>query len=308
LAIVACTYCRTRFCRRSPADIASGKIETLRPFQGVPGPHNVYDVVPGLGNNVYFTDFRQRHIGGSTPNRRRKAVRSPTRIPRRAAAEMRRTGVFGEYRADRIGMSTPRPSNSRSGRSREWSRLMTSHDKNGEAWTGSMLSDQVTRLNPTTARRSTISCRAAPISGACSSTIPPTRHVLVATTTALDRQGRAAGIGLSALIRSSCSGDGSPLLSRSRGGLGGAPPQNTLFERRDLPHRPRFARRPPPQAGGDRKPLPPKTEFHEAINLMLSVQSAEKYFASRRANHLYKLARPVPQGAARDRQNAGRMR
>ena len=37
-------------------------------------------------------------------------------------------------------------------------------DKNEEAWTGSMLSDQVTRLNTKTGA----SCRARPISGACS--------------------------------------------------------------------------------------------------------------------------------------------
>lgn len=44
-------------------DTATGKIETWEPFKGVPGPQNIYDVIPDSGNNVYFTDFRQRHIG-----------------------------------------------------------------------------------------------------------------------------------------------------------------------------------------------------------------------------------------------------
>jgi hypothetical protein len=44
-------------------DIATGKFETWEPFKGVPGPHNIYDVIPDSKNNVFFTDFRQRHIG-----------------------------------------------------------------------------------------------------------------------------------------------------------------------------------------------------------------------------------------------------
>ena len=44
-------------------DIATGEIETWEPFKGVPGPHNIYDVIPDSKNNVFFTDFRQRHIG-----------------------------------------------------------------------------------------------------------------------------------------------------------------------------------------------------------------------------------------------------
>ena len=46
-------------------DIASGKMETWEPFKTAPKgePHNIYDAIPDSKNNVYFTDFRQRHIG-----------------------------------------------------------------------------------------------------------------------------------------------------------------------------------------------------------------------------------------------------
>src|SRR4029077_13762225 len=46
-------------------DIASGKVETWEPFKNAPRrePHNIYDVIPDAQNNVYFTDFRHRHIG-----------------------------------------------------------------------------------------------------------------------------------------------------------------------------------------------------------------------------------------------------
>jgi streptogramin lyase len=59
---------------------------------------------------------------------------------------------FGEYRADRIGML-----DTRTGVFREWlvepkwsAPYDVATDKNGEAWTGSMLTDRVTRLNPAT--------------------------------------------------------------------------------------------------------------------------------------------------------------
>src|SRR5438876_1729689 len=46
-------------------DLASGKIETWEPFKGAPKgePHNIYDVIPDSQNNLFFTDFRWRHIG-----------------------------------------------------------------------------------------------------------------------------------------------------------------------------------------------------------------------------------------------------
>ena len=136
-------------------DIATGKIETWEPFKGVPGPHNIYDVIPDSRNNVYFTDFRQRHIGRiDAKTGEVKFSRSRRRFRRRAAAPwMRRTGCgSANIAATASACSTQRPASSGNGRSRRNGRRPTtsSTDKNGEAWTGSMLSDQVTRLNPET--------------------------------------------------------------------------------------------------------------------------------------------------------------
>ena len=138
-------------------DLATGKIETWEPFKDGQGqPHNIYDVIPDSKNNVFFTDFRLRHIGridAKTGEVKMFECRRPAR--RRAAARwMRRTGCGSrEYRGDRIahvrhqdrgvqGVAACR----RAGR-----RPMTSRStRTSEAWTGSMLTDQVTRLNTKT--------------------------------------------------------------------------------------------------------------------------------------------------------------
>ncbi len=136
-------------------DIATGKIETWAPFKGVPGPHNIYDVVPDSKNNVYFTDFRQRHIGridAKSGEVKLYEIPTPDSAPRRGSMDAQDRLWFGEYRADRIGMF-----DTRTEQFREWpvapkwsAPYDVTTDRNGEAWTGSMLSDRVTRLNPTT--------------------------------------------------------------------------------------------------------------------------------------------------------------
>jgi len=136
-------------------DIATGKIETWEPFKGAPGPHNIYDVIPDSGNNVYFTDFRQRHIGridAKSGEIKLYEIPTPNSAPRRGTMDAQDRLWFGEYRGDRIGMF-----DTRTGQFREWpvtprwsAPYDVATDRNGEAWTGSMLSDQVTRLNPAT--------------------------------------------------------------------------------------------------------------------------------------------------------------
>jgi streptogramin lyase len=136
-------------------DIASGQIETWEPFKGVPGPHNIYDVIPDSRNNVYFTDFRQRHIGridAKSGEIKLYEIPTPNSAPRRGTMDAQDRLWFGEYRGDRIGMF-----DTKTGQFREWPvspRWSAPYDvitdKNEEAWTGSMLSDQVTRLNTRT--------------------------------------------------------------------------------------------------------------------------------------------------------------
>ena len=138
-------------------DLASGKIETWEPFKDAPKgePHNIYDVIPDAQNNVYFTDFRHRHIGridAKTGEIKLFAIPTSGSSPRRGQMDAQGRLWFGEYRADRIGMF-----DTKSEQFKEWqlttrwaSPYDVTTDKHEDAWTGSMVSDQVTRLNTKT--------------------------------------------------------------------------------------------------------------------------------------------------------------
>ena len=136
-------------------DIATGKIETFEPFKGTKEPHNIYDVIPDSRNNVYFTDFRWRHIGridAKTGEIVFFTIPTPASAPRRGSMDAQDRLWFGEYRGDRIGMF-----DTKTEQFKEWTispRWSSPYDvvldKNEEAWTGSMTSDQVTRLNTKT--------------------------------------------------------------------------------------------------------------------------------------------------------------
>jgi virginiamycin B lyase len=136
-------------------DVATGKLETFEPFNGASGPHNIYDVIPDSKNNVYFTDFRQYHIGridAKTGAISLYVIPTPNSAPRRGSMDAQDRLWFGEYRGDRIGMFDTKKEEFK-----EWQippRWSSPYDvvvdRNGEAWTGSMLSDQVTRLSPAT--------------------------------------------------------------------------------------------------------------------------------------------------------------
>jgi streptogramin lyase len=136
-------------------DLASGKIETWEPFKDANEPHNIYDVIPDSKNNVFFTDFRLRHIGRlDAKTGEVKMFEAPTAAsaPRRGQMDAQDRLWFAQYRGDRIAMF-----DTKTEEFKEW-RVMprwsapydVQLDKNDEAWTGSMLSDQVTRLDTKT--------------------------------------------------------------------------------------------------------------------------------------------------------------
>jgi streptogramin lyase len=140
-------------------DIKSGKIETWEPFKAAPKgePHNIYDVIPDSANNAWFTDFRHKHIGRIDAGTGEvKLFEIPAQqavvAPRRGQMDAQDRLWFAEYRGDRIGML-----DTRSGEFRQWdvapkwsAPYDVTLDKNGDAWTGSMLTDQVTRVNTRT--------------------------------------------------------------------------------------------------------------------------------------------------------------
>jgi len=136
-------------------DLASGKIETFEPYKTSKTPHNIYDVIPDSKNNVYYTDFRNFHIGridAKTGEVKLYAALTPRSAPRRGYMDDQDRLWFGMYRADRVGMF-----NTRTETFKEW--LMPTKwaspydvvlDRNEELWTGSMITDHVTRLNTKT--------------------------------------------------------------------------------------------------------------------------------------------------------------
>ncbi len=144
-----------RLCRYSPARYRHRKNRNLGAVQGRAGAHNIYDVIPDSRNNVFFTDFRQSHIGridAKSGEVELFEIPTPASAPRRGSMDGQDRLWFGEYRGDRIGMFDTRTS-----LFREWqiapkwsSPYDVATDRNGEAWTGSMLSDRITRLNPAT--------------------------------------------------------------------------------------------------------------------------------------------------------------
>ena len=137
-------------------DIASGKIETWEPFKDAPKgePHNIYDVIPDSKNNVFFTDFRRRHIGridAKTGEIRILEIPNvaPAAAPRRGMMDAQDRLWFALYRDDRVAML-----DTKSGKFKVWqlpTRWASPYDvmvdKHGEAWTGSMVTDQISRLD-----------------------------------------------------------------------------------------------------------------------------------------------------------------
>ena len=143
-------------------DIASGKIETWEPFKNAPKgePHNIYDVIPDSQNNAWFTDFRRKHIGridAKTGEVKMFEIpgEKPVVAPRRGQMDAQDRLWFAEYRGDKIGML-----DTKTGEFKQWdvspkwsAPYDVALDKNGDAWTGSMLTDRVTRLNTATGEK-----------------------------------------------------------------------------------------------------------------------------------------------------------
>jgi virginiamycin B lyase len=135
-------------------DLATETFEVFQPFP-IPSP-NVYDLAADPGNNVYFTVFGRNDVG------RIDAASGVISIyPTPTAKSAPRRGTFdaagkdfwfGEFRANKVGVLDTVTKTFR-----EWTPPTpwffpydVAPDRNGEAWTGSMLTDRVARLDPRT--------------------------------------------------------------------------------------------------------------------------------------------------------------
>ena len=106
-------------------------------------------------NNLYFTDFRQQHIGridAKTGEIKLLTIPTPGSAPRRGMMDTQDRLWFGEFRGDRIGML-----DTRTGQFKEWAVPIpwsnpydVTIDKNEDAWAGSMSNDRILRLNTKT--------------------------------------------------------------------------------------------------------------------------------------------------------------
>ena len=133
-------------------DLTTGKWETWEPFKTAKEPHNIYDVVADSKNNVFFTDFRWRHIGRIDAKTGAVEIYEiPTNgaNPRRGQMDAQDRLWFGEYRGHRIGMF-----DTKTLKFQEWpvptpwsAPYDVTLDKNENAWTGSMLTDRIARLD-----------------------------------------------------------------------------------------------------------------------------------------------------------------
>ena len=110
-------------------------------------------MIPDSQNNVFFTDFRQRHIGridAKTGEVTLFATPTANSAPRRGMMDAADRLWFAEFRGNRIGML-----DTKTGQFTEWlaptpwsAPYDVTVDKNGEVWTGSMSTDRVLRLDP----------------------------------------------------------------------------------------------------------------------------------------------------------------
>jgi streptogramin lyase len=118
-------------------------------------PHSIYDIFADSQNNIYGTDFSSELlVKVDAKTGKVSYYQTPTfnSAPRRGHFDPQGRFWFGEDRANRIAMFDPKTE-----KIQEWP-ISTPFsgaydvvlDKNGDAWTGGMLTDRITRLNTKT--------------------------------------------------------------------------------------------------------------------------------------------------------------
>ncbi len=142
-------------------DVKTGTFQSLGPYY-YPGStthtFNAYGMVSDSANTLWLMDFGGAAIAHFTPAANAfKIIQTPTPLshPRRGRVDDK-TGLFwfAEYGANRIGMYDTKADD---GTIKEFelptpfdSPYDVVADKNGDVWTGSMVTDRITRLDPST--------------------------------------------------------------------------------------------------------------------------------------------------------------
>jgi streptogramin lyase len=146
-------------------DVKTGTFESMGPYY-YPGStthtFNAYGIVSDSANTLWLMDFGGAAIAHFVPATNTfKIIQTPTPLshPRRGRVDDR-TGLFwfAEYGANRIGMYDTKADD---GTIKEFemptpfdSPYDVVADKNGDVWAGSMVTDRIQRLDPSTGRLS----------------------------------------------------------------------------------------------------------------------------------------------------------
>jgi streptogramin lyase len=134
-------------------DPETGEWENLGSFSDNGRRLGVYGIPADRDNNVYLLDFQTSNIGRIDGKTREFTVHRgaiDVSRPRRGAVDDHNRLWFAEYAGNAVGMFDPSTK-----QIKEWvvptpwaQPYDVVLDKNGEAWTGSMMSDRVSRLDP----------------------------------------------------------------------------------------------------------------------------------------------------------------
>ena len=136
-------------------DVASGKIETIDPYQNIKDGrgHTVYGIGADSHNNLYFNDINTEKIGrvdAKTLDVKFYDTPTPGSAPRRGHMDSQDRWWFAEFRSNKVGVF-----DTKTERFQEWTAPTpwtqpydVMLDKHGELWEGGMTSDRILRMDP----------------------------------------------------------------------------------------------------------------------------------------------------------------
>src|SRR4029077_18315478 len=134
-------------------DLTTGQVETFSPYGKKKQGHSIDCVASDAENSLIFCDYKGGNIGEVNARTGKVTLYrtpSPASGPRRGSLDPQGRFWFGENQVNRVGMF-----DTKTKKFLEW-RMVTSWtdpydamlDKNGDVWTGGLVTDRVIRLTP----------------------------------------------------------------------------------------------------------------------------------------------------------------